>query len=69
MKVDPIKKGEILMLNVNSATTVGDVANISKNEIEASLRIPVAARFSDRVTISRRIGTRWRLIGVADIVK
>jgi translation initiation factor 2 subunit 3 len=69
LKVDPIKKGEILMLNVNSATTVGDVANISKNEIEATLRIPVAARFTDRITISRRIGTRWRLIGVADIVK
>jgi len=69
LKVDPIKKGEILMLNVNSSTTVGDVASISKNEIEASLKIPVAARYSDRVTISRRIGTRWRLIGIADIVK
>ena len=69
LEVDPIRKGEILMLNINSSTSVGDVAAVSKREIEVSLRIPVAARFTDRVTISRRIGTRWRLIGIADVVK
>ena len=65
--VDPIKKGEPLMLNVNSAVTVGVVNNIKKGKIETTLKIPICAEKTDRVTISRRLGTRWRLIGYAEI--
>ncbi len=65
--VDPIKKGETLMLNVNSAVTVGVVTEIKKDKIHATLKIPVCASKEDRVTISRRLGTRWRLIGYAEI--
>lgn len=63
LKVDPIKKGEVLMLNVNAAATVGIVTDISKNEFRCRLRLPVCAALGNRVTISRRIGTRFRLIG------
>ncbi|MCS4542151.1 MAG: translation initiation factor IF-2 subunit gamma [Euryarchaeota archaeon] len=61
--VEPIKAGEQLMLNVGTATTVGDVTNAKKDEIIIKLKIPVCAESKDRVAISRRIKARWRLIG------
>jgi translation initiation factor 2 subunit 3 len=63
LKVDPIKLNEILMLNVNSAATVGFVNNIGKNHVKCKLKLPVCAELNSKVTISRRIGTRFRLIG------
>ena len=63
--VEPIKKAELLMLNVNSAATVGLVDELKKNQIHVRLRLPVCADKGDRVTISRNIGSRWRLIGYA----
>ncbi len=67
--VEPIKKLEFLMLNVNSAATVGTVVELKKDLINVKLKIPVCCNINDRITISRRLGTRWRLIGYANIVK
>lgn len=67
LEVDHIKKNELLMLNVNAAATVGIVQNISKNKIECKLRLPVCAAPGSKVTISRRVGTRFRLIGFGEI--
>ena len=61
--VEPIKMGEPLMLNVNSGATVGIVNNLSKNKFHCALKLPVCAEEGSRVTISRRVGTRFRLIG------
>ncbi len=61
--VEPLKMNENLMLNVNSAATVGVVTSIKKSGISCSLRIPVCAEKGSRVTISRLLGSRWRLIG------
>ncbi|MEK6835463.1 MAG: translation initiation factor IF-2 subunit gamma [Nanoarchaeota archaeon] len=69
LKVEPIKKSEFLMLNVNSAATVGLVTELKKDLIHIKLKIPVCSNLQDRITISRRIGTRWRLIGYSSIVK
>ncbi len=63
LKVEPIKMSEVLMLNVNSAATVGVVTKLSKDNVECILKLPVCADLGSRVTISRRIGTRFRLIG------
>lgn len=63
LTVEPIKMAEILMLNVNSAATVGFVTKLSKNDIECRLKIPICAENKSRITISRRIGNRFRLIG------
>ena len=65
--VEPIKKTEFLMLNVNSAATVGTVVELKKDLIHIKLKIPVCCNVNDRITISRRLGTRWRLIGYAEI--
>lgn len=61
--VEAIKKNEVLMLNVNSAATVGVVSDISKNRIHCKLKLAVCAKKGSRVTISRRMANRFRLIG------
>lgn len=66
--VAPIKKDEHLMLNVNSATTIGTVTEIKKNIIHVKLRIPICATKDDRITISRVLNNRWRLIGYSNII-
>ena len=67
--VEPIKKGETLMLNVNSAATVGTVNELSKGKIHIKLKVPVCANKEDRITISRLLGSRFRLIGYGNIIK
>jgi translation initiation factor 2 subunit 3 len=61
--VEPIKLHEPLMLNVNSAATVGVVMKLKKNKIHCKLKRPVCCNSGSRVTISRRLGNRFRLIG------
>lgn len=61
--VEPIKKNETLMLNVNSAATIGVVTELSKDKMHIKLRIPVCATQDDRITLSRLLGSRFRLIG------
>ena len=69
LKVNPIMKNEVLMLNVNSAATVGVVRDLGKGIATFELKKPVCAAVGSRVTISRRIGTRFRLIGFGEIVE
>ena len=67
LNVEPIKLSEVLMLNVNSAATVGTVVKLKKNAVLCKLKIPVCAENGSRVTISRKIGNRFRLIGYGEI--
>jgi len=69
LNVEPIKMSESLMLNVNSAATVGMVVELRKNKVRCKLKLPVCADAGSRVTISRRIGNRFRLIGYGEIVE
>jgi len=68
-KVEPVKTREMLMLNVNTTTTVGIVEKISKNELDLSLNIPVIALKGDNVGIARNINNHWRLIGFGEIIQ
>jgi translation initiation factor 2 subunit 3 len=63
-KVDSIAKGENLLMNIGTAKTMGKITEVSKEYLEAKLTIPVCVDKGDRVALSRRIGGRWRLIGV-----
>jgi len=69
LEVENIKKGESLMLNINSSISLGVVTDLKKDLIQVSLKIPVCADTKDHFTISRRIGTRWRLIGIGNIIE
>ena len=63
LKVEPIKMNESLMFNVNSAVTAGIVTELKKDIFKTILKLPVCADIGSRVTISRMVGTRFRLIG------
>jgi len=67
--VEPIHSSEPLMLNVGTATTVGVVSSAREGGVvQVQLKRPVCAEKGDRVAVSRRIGARWRLIGVGSII-
>ena len=69
LEVTPIKMGEPLMLNVNAASTVGAVTGLGKNEFTCSLKLAVCAEAGAKVSISRRVENRFRLIGYGVIKK
>ncbi len=63
----PIKSKESLMLTIGTANTVGLVTSARSDEIEITLKYPVAANVGDRVAIGRRMMNRWRLIGYGEL--
>jgi len=62
-KNEPLKMNEHLMINVWTAKTIGSITSINNDEINIKLKIPVAVNKKEKVTISRMINNRWRLIG------
>ena len=62
-KVRPLQTNEMLMINSATATSVGQVTAIKGKKCTLRLRLPICALEGSRITLSRRIGTRWRLIG------
>ena len=67
VKVDRIKMGEVLRLNIGTGVTVGVVSSSREAIVDAKLKKPVCASRGDRIAISRRIGDRWRLIGAGTV--
>jgi translation initiation factor 2 subunit 3 len=67
-KIEPLKKGEQLMLNAGTTRTIGTITNIKKDAIEVELKLPVCANKGERVVLSRKIMERWRLIGYSELV-
>ena len=65
--VEEISTGEPLMLTVGTATTVGSVTSAREGECEVTLKRPVCAPEGAKIAINRRIGARWRLIGVGTL--
>jgi len=68
LNVEPIKKSEQFLLNVNSSATVGVVTELKKEQFHVVLKIPVCATKDSRIAISRILGGRFRLIGYAEII-
>jgi len=65
--VKVLQDKEPLVLNVYSAVASGVVSERSHDHVTVRLGYPVCAREGDNVTISRRIGAGWRLIGFGKI--
>ena len=63
IKVDPIKIGELLRLNIGTAPVLGKVTKVKSSKVEIELRRPACIFKNGHVAISRRIAERWRLIG------
>jgi translation initiation factor 2 subunit 3 len=62
-KIEQIRAGEPLLVNIGTARTMGNVTNMKKGVADMDLRLPVAAEKGERTALSRRVGDRWRLIG------
>ena len=68
-EVYPLRQGETLMVTVATAKSVGTVSNNQKGKTFLKLRLPICANKGSRLSLSRRVGTRWRLIGHASIIE
>jgi len=66
-EVEEVSTGEPLMLTVGTATTVGSVTSAREGECELQLQRPVCAADGAKIAINRRVGARWRLIGVGTL--
>ena len=66
-KVRPLQPNEMLMVNSATATSVGTVSSIKGSKATLQLRLPICAKSGSRITLSRRVGSRWRLIGHGSI--
>jgi len=62
-KIESVKIGEPLMLNIGISKTLGIVKDIKKDLIEVDLKLPVCTEKGERAVMSRRVADRWRLIG------
>ena len=65
--VEEISTGEPLMMTIGTATTVGAVTSAREGECEVNLKRPVCAAEGAKIAINRRVGARWRLIGVGTL--
>lgn len=69
--VKGIKTNEVLMLSVGTSKSIGRVTSSrevkGENIIEVELKLPICAEKGERVSISRRIKNRWRLIGYGEV--
>ncbi len=63
VKVDKVKLGETVRLNLGTASTLAVVTSVRGEVVEVDLKKPVAIEMGMRAAISRRIAERWRLIG------
>ena len=66
-EIEEISTGEPLMMTVGTATTVGAVTSARTGECEVALKRPVCAEPGAKIAINRRMGSRWRLIGVGSL--
>jgi len=67
-KIESLKHSELIMLSINTTTSVGKITKIKNNEIELSLKIPVVPIKGDYVGLARNIHSHWRLIGYGEII-
>ncbi len=63
VKVDKVRPGENLRLNLGTASSPAVVTSARGDVVEVDLKKPVAVEAGMRAAISRRIAERWRLIG------
>lgn len=67
-KINPIKTGDVLMLTVGIAKTVGSVVSADKKKISIKLKLPVCADKGEKTAISMQVGGRWHLVGYGNII-
>jgi len=67
-EIEPLKKGEKILINAGTARTLATVSLIKGNIIECELQIPIVVEEKEKVVISRQVAGRWRLIGYGSVL-
>lgn len=62
-----LKINELLMLSINTSTTVGQIIKIKDNILEIKLKIPIVPIKKTSIGIARNFNNHWRLIGFGEI--
>lgn len=68
VKVEDAKKGETLMLSINTSITGGTVNDLKKDSISLDLKVPAIVFKGENVGIARNIAGHWRLIGYGEVI-
>ena len=69
--VTEIKKGEVVLLNIGFVSVGGVVNKIEGNnndEVTFLLKKPICCEISEKISISRKIGHSWRIIGWGEVI-
>jgi translation initiation factor 2 subunit 3 len=69
LKVEKFNPEETLLLHIGAAVNVGKIIGMKPNSIKVKLTRPICALPGSRVAISRKITSRWRLIGYGLIIE
>jgi len=67
-KTEDLKLSEMIMLSINTTTTVGKISKIKNKEAEFILKIPVVPIKGDTIGLARNVLGHWRLIGFGEII-
>jgi translation initiation factor 2 subunit 3 len=67
VRVEDIKKGEMLMLSINTTISGGTVELVNQNKISLHLKVPAIFFRGDNIGIARNIAGHWRLIGYGEV--
>lgn len=68
VKEQKIKLNEPIVLSVGTAATIADIKTIKGNKIEAVSRIPLAIEKGQIIALSKKEGTRWRLVAYGEAI-
>jgi len=66
-KVENLKKGDVVMLSINTSITGGNITDISKDSLTISLKVPVIVFKEDDAGIAKNFAGHWRLIGAGKV--
>ncbi|KAL3315521.1 Eukaryotic translation initiation factor 2 subunit 3 [Cichlidogyrus casuarinus] len=63
VKVEKLAKNEILMVNIGSSSTGGQILGVKGDLAKIALNTPVCTEVDEKIALSRRVDSNWRLIG------
>lgn len=68
-RVQKLAKDEVIMVNIGSTSSGGRVLAVKNDLAKISLLQPVCTQEGEKISLSRRIESHWRLIGWGQIMR
>jgi len=66
--VEQLKQGDTLVMTAGISRTIGTVSSAAKGKVDLDIKVPACIEHGQKVTLSRQILGRWRLIGWGEAV-